>query len=195
MKYWLKIQLPTLFLLAQISLQPLYASERLNTLAIAQGFVGTKEEWGDNRGYWVNRFLYNVKSKPGNQWCAAFVSFCLDSANVKTLKTRSALARNFVRPYSIKATRVISENMEIPAGSIIIWRRGTTIFGHVGIVKSWKGKQGTTIEGNTSSGLQGSQDNGDGVWERKRTINPFNYFRITEFTIYDNTTPTNNTNS
>lgn len=174
-----------LCLLSVISSPPQYASERLKTLSIATGFIGVKEEWGTNRGYWVNRFLTNVKSKPGNQWCAAFVSFCLDSAGVKSLTTRSALARSFVRPYSVKATKVISENMEIPPGSIIVWRRGTTLFGHVGIVEQWRGKSGTTIEGNTSSGVKGSQNDGDGVYRRKRTINPYNYFRITDFTIYE----------
>lgn len=178
-------------MLLQISLPRLYASERLNTLKIAEGFIGVKEEWGSNKGYWVNRFLLNVKSKPGNQWCAAFVSFCLDSAQVKSLQTRSALARSFVRPNSVKATKVINENIDIPAGSIIIWRRGTTMFGHVGIVKRWKGKQGITIEGNTSSGSKGSQNDGDGVYERSRAISPYNYFRITDFTIYENHSVTN----
>jgi hypothetical protein len=183
-KFWHKTRLHTLCLLLVISLQPQYASEQVNTLNIARGFVGVKEEWGTNRGYWVNRFLLSVKSKPGNQWCAAFVSFCLDSANVQTLRVRSALARSFVRPYSVKATKVIAENMEIPPGAIIVWRRGTTIFGHVGIVEKWRGKTGTTIEGNTSSGVRGSQNDGDGVYRRTRTINPYSYFRITDFTIY-----------
>ncbi len=184
MKFYPKTQLLILFLLVLISLQPLCASERLETLNIARGFIGVKEEWGSNRGYWVNRFLLNAKSKPGNQWCAAFVAFCLDSARVKSLAVRSALARSYVRPNSVKATRVISENMEIPPGSIVVWRRGNTIFGHVGFVVNWKGKTGTTIEGNTSSGVRGSQNDGDGVYMRKRTINPYSYFRITDFTIY-----------
>jgi hypothetical protein len=59
------------------------------------------------------------------------------------------------------------------------------MFGHVGFVVEWRGKSGTTVEGNTSSGLKGSQNDGDGVYMRKRTINPYSYFRITDFTIYD----------
>jgi hypothetical protein len=184
-KFYPKTLLPILFLLAQISLPRLCATERLETLKIARGFVGVKEDLGNNRGHWVNRFLLSAKSKPGNQWCAAFVAFCLDSARVKSLLTRSALARSYVRPNSVKATRVISENMVIPPGSILIWRRGNTMFGHVGFVVEWRGKSGTTVEGNTSSGLKGSQNDGDGVYMRKRTINPYSYFRITDFTIYD----------
>jgi hypothetical protein len=51
-------------------------------------------------------------------------------------------------------------------------------------VKQWKGKSGTTIEGNTSSGTRGSQNDGDGVYQRNRSIYPLNYFRITDFSIY-----------
>lgn len=184
MKFWPKTLLHTLFFLAVISLPPLFASESVNTLKIARGFVGVKEDLGNNKGHWVNRFLLSAKSRPGNQWCAAFVAFCLDSARVKSLAVRSALARSYVRPNSVKATRVIAENMVIPPGSILVWRRGNTLFGHVGFVVEWKGKSGTTIEGNTSSGLKGSQNDGDGVYMRKRTINPYSYFRITDFTLY-----------
>lgn len=74
--------------------------------------------------------------------------------------------------------------MELPAGTIIVWRRGTTPFGHAGLVEIWKGRSGTTIEGNTSSGERGSQNDGDGVYRRRRTINPTNYFRITDFVVY-----------
>lgn len=169
----------------QISLQPLYASPSRDVLKIAEGFVGTKEE-KNNSGYWVDRFLKSCKLKPGAQWCAAFVNFCLDSAGVKSLPfTGSGLARHFAtRNKTVKAKDILQKNIEVPPGSIIVWRRGSTPFGHAGIVKSWKGKSGTTIEGNTSSGNKGSQNDGDGVWKRSRSINPTNYFRITDFVIY-----------
>jgi hypothetical protein len=35
-----------------------------------------------------------------------------------------------------------------------------------------------TVEGNTSSGKSGSQWNGDGIWFRKRAIDPFGSFRM-----------------
>ena len=165
---------------------PLYASQTaktdgVNVRQIAYGFVGVKEE-GNNGGYWVTRFLKSVGLKSGNPWCAAFVSFCLDSAKVTTLKTRSGLARHFItRNKTIKATKVVTQNMELPQGTIVVWRRGTTMSGHVGFTDNWKGKSGTTIEGNTTSGKSGSQWNGGGVWYRKRTINPYDHFRITDF--------------
>lgn len=172
------------------SLPLLSASQTADTVGnnvrqIAYGFVGVKEQ-GNNGGYWVTRFLRSVGLKPGNPWCAAFVSFCLDSAKVKTLKTRSGLARHFIsKNKTIKASKVSFENMELPQGTVVIWRRGTTMFGHVGFTDNWKGVSGTTIEGNTTSGKKGSQWNGGGVWSRKRTINPYNYFRITDFAPLD----------
>lgn len=160
-------------------------SDKEQALNIARSLVGVKEE-KNNSGYWINKFLKTVGLKPGNEWCGAFIAFCLDSAKVKSLKVRSGLARRYIRNNSIKATKVLEGNMVIPSGSIIVWRRGNTIFGHVGFVEFWKGKNGTTIEGNTSSGKKGSQYAGDGVYRRYRTISPFNYFRITDFTIYEN---------
>lgn len=157
--------------------------ERDKTLIIAKSFVGTKEV-GKNSGYWVDKFLKSVRLKPGAEWCGAFVGFCLDSAKVKSLKIRSGLARKYVTKNSIKATSVIEKNMIIPKGSLLIWRRGNTIFGHVGIVEKWQGKNGSTIEGNTTSGKKGIQYAGNGVYARNRSIYPLNYFRITDFTIY-----------
>ena len=185
MKLSVRTLLLTLCFWLQISSQPLYASHSLKVLTIAKGFIGTKEE-GNNGGYWVARFQKVTKSPKGAQWCASFVNFCLDSAGVKGLPfTGSGLARHFAtRNKTIKATEVLSKNMQLPPGTIIVWRRGTTPFGHAGIVDTWKGKKGTTVEGNTSSGLKGSQHDGDGVWGRTRTINPTNYFRITDFIVY-----------
>ena len=174
-----------------MSSQLLFASQIANesdgerVRNIAKGFIGTREI-GNNGGPQVTRFLKSVGLRPGNPWCAAFVSFCLDSAKIKTLRTRSGLARHFItKNKTIRATKVSYNNMELPAGTVIVWRRGTTMFGHVGFVDNWKGKSGTTIEGNTSSGRSGSQWNGGGVWSRRRTINPYDYFRITDFATID----------
>lgn len=185
MKLSVRTLLLTLCLWLLTSLQPLSASHSLNVLTIAKGFIGTREV-GNNGGYWVERFQRCTKSPKGAQWCASFVNFCLDSAGVKGLPfTGSGLARHFAtRNKTIKATEVIAKDMQLPPGTIIVWRRGTTPFGHAGIVNTWKGRKGTTVEGNTSSGLKGSQHDGDGVWGRSRVINPTNYFRITDFVVY-----------
>jgi hypothetical protein len=111
------------------------------------------------------------------------VNFCLDSAGVKGLPfTGSGLARSFAtKNKTIKASTF---NGQLPAGTIIVWRRGNTLFGHAGVVEKWNGTKGTTIEGNTSSGAKGSQSDGDGVWRRRRAIDPSNFFRITDFILF-----------
>lgn len=168
-----------------LSASPTVNVDGQNVRQIAYGFVGVKEE-GNNGGFWVTKFLKSVGLKPGNPWCAAFVSYCLDSAKIRSLKTRSGLARHFItKNKTIKATKVVTQNMKLPQGTVVVWRRGTTMSGHVGFVDQWTGKSGTTIEGNTTSGKGGSQWNGGGVWHRKRTINPYDHFRITDFALLD----------
>ena len=152
---------------------------------IAYGFVGTQEV-GNNGGPQVTMFLKSVGLRAGNPWCAAFVSYCLSVADIKTMRVRSGLARHFIsKNKTIKATKVLQTNMKIPMGSVVVWRRGTTTFGHVGFVDKWEGKSGTTIEGNTTSGKGGKEWDGGGVWYRKRTINPYNHFRITDFALLE----------
>jgi hypothetical protein len=134
---------------------------------------------GNNGGYWVQRFQKLSSAPKGSAWCACFVNFCLDSAGVKGLpNTRNGLARSLAtKNKTIKASTF---NGELPAGAVVVWRRGNTIFGHAGLVESWNGIKGTTIEGNTSNGVNA----GDGVWRRRRSLDPSNYFRITDFIVF-----------
>jgi len=66
------------------------------------------------------------------------------------------------------------------SGDILVWIRKNG--GHIGFIEkpvdrfTWR-----TIEANTSPGTAGSQYDGDGVWRRVRTYEPFNTFRITHY--------------
>lgn len=111
-------------------------------------------------------------------WCAAFVSYVTDGKPIKT-----ALAKRFITSKSIKAKEVLQGRVKIPRGAIIIWSKGTTWMGHVGIVLNWNKGSGQTIEGNTSASNKGDQRNGNGVYKKNRKIEPYNYFRITHFTL------------
>jgi len=152
-------------------------------LDTAKSYLGVKEI-GNNGGPEVEMFLRSVGLRRGNPWCAAFVSYCLTACSIQSPAVRSGLASKFILRSSIPASKVLQGSISIPAGSIIVWRRGETIFGHLGFTKQeWKGRSGRTIEGNTSSGLRGSQHDGDGLYARTRTIEPLNHFRITHFTL------------
>lgn len=148
---------------------------------LAESFVGVKEVT-NNSSPEINVWLKYVNLRPGSPYCAAFVSYCIGTSGAKEPNIRSGLARNFITKKSIPASKVLLGIVKIEPGTILVWRRGNTIFGHTGFVKEWGTTSGTTIEANTSSGNQGSQSNGDGVYIRQRTIVPGASFRITDFT-------------
>jgi len=145
--------------------------------------VGEKEAEGPNEGPDVRKYMAAVNLSDGYPWCAGFVRWALDQAVAEYPDVRSAVATEYITDRSIEARKVLRGAREVPAGSLNIHRRGDTWKGHIEILtRRWQGKCGTTIGGNTSSGKAGPQRDGDGVWPRKRCINPGSYFRIVAFT-------------
>jgi hypothetical protein len=147
--------------------------------------VGVVEKGGPNAGPEVESYLKVSGLGAGYAWCAAFVAWTLKQAQAVFPKTRSAVARHWQNKRSIDANHVLRTGMVVPSGYIVGWRNGNTPSGHLGLVLRWEGHTGYTVEGNTSSGVKGSQRDGDGVYIRKRHILPSNYFRITWFTPVD----------
>jgi len=170
--------LPLLLLLAW-PFQPLNA-QLPRHLQIAYSFKGVKEATGNNDGPIVEWIIKRQGGSKGSSYCAYFVGMCIDSAGAIFPKP-SGMAIGYKKSTSIKASDVLT-GKKVPVGSIVIFRKGDTIFGHTGFVKSWNKASGITIEGNTSNGNTGSQWNGGGIYERRRSILPSNYFRITNFT-------------
>ncbi len=151
-------------------------------LSVALSYVGTTEATGHNDGPAVETFLHSVGRHKGDSWCASFVSYCLTKAGVKVPAIRSGLARDFKRSPGLIKAELVLRGIPVARGSIVGWEKGNTVFGHIGFTNcAWNKAKGETIEGNTSSGASGSQDNGEGVYIRKRTIQPANYFRIRWF--------------
>ena len=162
----------------------LLASPRLEVFAQAHldtalAYIGTLEV-GFNRGPEIERFQRSVSIKPGSPYCAAFVSYCLKKGGAAWPAVRSGLAQHFIGKESIRASHVL-RGAKVPAGAIVIWRKGNGWKGHAGFVISWVYGCGETVEANTSPGSYGSQQDGDGVWRRRRCIEPGNYFRIVSF--------------
>lgn len=158
-------------------------SQTLNHLEIALQYEG-HEEVSYNSSPFIDHVLRKMKIPQKSSYCAAFVAFCLDSAQVKQPTVRSGMAQAYITKKSISASKVLRGEVTIPTGSIVIWKRGTTPYGHAGFTTlPWKGVEGYTIEANTSSGLRGSQYNGDGIYQRRRSIQPGAAFRITHFTL------------
>lgn len=152
-------------------------STRVKALNCAKKHVGvTENPPGSNRGPQIDKWNLAACGLTGVYWCASFVhGMYLEAgknlpggASVLNVKTWARSQGDLVkRPR--RADLVCFEFGE-----------GTWDFGdHIGIVEKvlalrWSNGTFTgriqTIEGNTSSGLAGSQSNGGGVFRRRRWV-------------------------
>lgn len=125
-------------------------------LKIAQEELGrTESPAGSNRtkyGAWMKL--------DGQPWCMSFVQWCFAQAG-RPLPHRTGSCSDLLSWYrKYQPERIVT----VPKPrDVIIYT-----FGHTGIVESATGGTVTAIEGNTSPGEAGSQDNGGGVYRRKR---------------------------
>jgi len=142
----------------------------------------TETPAGSNQGDRIETYMASVGLSDGYPWCAGFVRWAMNLAGAERPTVRSAAATDYITDQSIRATDVIRGSKSVPPGALAIWRRGDTWRGHIGLVRRWDQQCGRTVEGNTSPGRSGPQRDGDGVWPRKRCINPGSYFRIVAFT-------------
>lgn len=149
-------------------------------LDIARRELGSTESpAGSNRtkyGQWMGL--------DGQPWCMSFVQWCFDQAGAP-LPCRTGSCSALLRWYRANQPERVAQD-PMP-GDIVIYR-----FGHTGIVESASGSDVTAIEGNTSPGQGGSQDNGGGVFRRTRKrslaeayIRPIEEERMTGKEIYD----------
>ena len=136
-----------------------------------------------NRSPEIDKWNKFVGNPLGASYCGALAGYSIQKCTAP--KVKSGLAQHYYRkaPDSLRfsAGDVLRGKYKVKAGDLIIWARGSTIYGHIAIaLYDWEGISGWTIEGNTSSG-RGSQYDGDGVFIRWRTIYPYSYFRIIGF--------------
>jgi len=174
------IAVAIIILALAILLAPAVASGQ-GLLHTAKQHVGVQEV-GDNGGKMVEKYLESVGLGEGYPWCAAFVRYVMDAADVARPPVRSAGATDYITGRSVDAKRVLRGTADVPEGALSIHRRGQTWKGHIGIVRYWQRQCGGTIEGNTSPGNAGPQRDGQGVWKRTRCIHAGSYFRIVAFT-------------
>lgn len=140
-------------------------------VAIAQLYVGVKENWGSNSGDYVNLFQEEVDGVAQREpWCMGFVQFCLGE-NFRQNGYESGLFRSehCLTVFNNSKHLQVCEFPLYP-GCIVIWQKNGTTQGHTGIIES-VGEDGTlyTIEGNTSDGTGLNRD-GDGVYRRTRSL-------------------------
>lgn len=127
-------------------------------LSLAAKQVGTKESPArSNKQKYGAEYGWN-----GVAWCAQFVWWSFDRAAAGGALPKKSASVYEMRDAFQKAGRF---DMNPQPGDVVIFDYGQ---GHTGIVKSVQDKTITTIEGNTSSGDKGSQNDGGMVAERTR---------------------------
>ena len=127
-----------------------------DVLDVARAELGTTESpAGSNRtkyGKWMGL--------DGQPWCMSFVQWCFAQAG-QALPCKTGSCSALLRWYQANQPDRVTQTPQ--PGDIVIYS-----FGHTGIVESVAGNIATVIEGNTSPGAAGSQDNGGGVYRRTR---------------------------
>ncbi|MBQ8795321.1 MAG: CHAP domain-containing protein [Clostridia bacterium] len=147
--------------------------------------------------YWYNKNVSSGMPVGGSTapWCATFVSWCAEQANIPaTILKRSTAAGHGasyfnINFYSGSSTLASSgDNDSYFKGYNYIPKTGdlfyTRSWSHVGLVVAVNGAYVTTVEGNTNT--NGSSE-GNGVYKRTRAIGDL-YFGVPDYT----GTPTHN---
>lgn len=146
-------------------------STATDVLRIAAAEIGYSR-WDDpeegskyGRDYAARHGAYYGAS--GVPYCAMFVTWVLRAAGMEPVGGDFAYV-----PYGInaaaKAGRLVEKHAAIPGDYLCFDWDGDGIADHVGFVEANRGSWVQTIEGNTSSGVAGSQSNGGGVYRRAR---------------------------
>ena len=134
-----------------------------NILAVAVKEIGTVEQSGNRQKYG------KAYGMDGVYWCMQFVWWCFQQAD-KTLFMdggKTASCGELMRWAQAHGQWVTTGYRP---GDVLIYDFPGTAYktDHCGICESVSGQYVTAIEGNTSSGISGSQANGDGVYRKRR---------------------------
>lgn len=146
--------------------------QKLLTAELAAARLGIHEVGGNNHGPWVKRFLAEVGLPEGYAWCDAFQSFEEDGVAGHKLPIESA---SVGQTYAIAkqlgwlVTRPLSRDL-----ALFDFDGDGQFDDHIELVDKVLALGPIltlrTIGGNTSSGIAGSQADGDGIWLRTRVI-------------------------
>jgi len=129
--------------------------------------IGVREATGHNDGKDVEKYLRSVGLGKGYAWCAAFVRWCYDSANIYTSINGAAASAHNPKNLVLFHHKMI----KVPqAGdAFTLWYPKLNRIGHTGF---YHRKVNNTVyesyEGNTNEA--GSRE-GDGVYKKYRSFN------------------------
>jgi hypothetical protein len=152
----------------------------LNHIELARLNIGVPPR--DSIKKWMN-FVGFTERDP---FCAGAQSWWLHKAEAKSPRIRTALARDFVFKSDprdiVLAEKVLRGEIEMPAGSLVVYQNGDTRFGHVGsLTQPMRGARGVYISANTSAPGGTNIASGGGVYEKDFMIIPGAKLRVREF--------------
>lgn len=135
-----------------------------DVLAVAAKEIGYTEQSGNRTKYG------NAYGMDGVYWCMIFVWWCFRQAKSSALFYGGGKCASCSQLMNWAKARGKWVTGNYKAGDVLIYDfPGNSIkTDHTGICESWDGYYATAIEGNTSSGISGSQANGDGVYRKRR---------------------------
>ncbi len=143
--------------------------ERITAIYTSQ--IGVREATGHNDGVMVEKYLATTGFKKGNAWCAAFVTWTLDSTanitGVKIISPHSAWAPSWFTK-NVIYTKGKASNLKPSRADVFgIYFAKDNRIGHVGFIDQWPPHDDyvITVEGNTNTA--GSRE-GDGVYRKRR---------------------------
>ena len=125
----------------------------------------TEDPPGSNRTKFGEEYGWN-----GVPWCVQFQWYGFAKAKLQRLfygGQKTASCGQLMR-YAQKTGQWITEGYRRGDLVIMDFPNNSTTTDHIGFVKGVKGTVLITIEGNTAPDNKGSQNNGGGVWEKRR---------------------------
>ena len=143
-----------------------------DVLRIAASQIGysrwTDPQTGTKYGRWYAQYTGQAwYGNNGVAYCAMFTSWVFNQANVKAAGLPGAYCPTMLNA-ARSAGKVLSNKKNAKPGDIVFFDWDGGVVDHVGIVEKNMGSYIQTIEGNTSTGTGGSQDNGGKVARRTR---------------------------
>lgn len=153
---------------------------RLRALALAQKHVGVKENPpGSNRGALIDSWNRLANVPLGSSYCDAFVHAMFHDAGYELGDPK---ADDAYCPATLALCASNGWEVRRPLREDVVFYdwNADGVADHVGFVEHvlalrWRGGRFVglirTVEANTSSGLRGSQSDGDGVYRRTRWVN------------------------
>lgn len=153
---------------AQLAIQNKDARSLL--IYAAEACVGIREAGGNNRGPMVELIQETIGKAEREGWCMSFVQTMVAYVEVK-LKIKSPL---FPTEHCMTAWNNTPKSQRVKIqplpGAIAVWKKGNSQSGHTGFMTEWRGKTFEAVEGNTESGVNGSEvvRDGGGVYLTNR---------------------------